>query len=188
MCSTQKSRNRSQTAPERPTNIPPSGTQTLGQAPGYTSPPSGTQTLGRTPSYTPQSSFPPISSPSSQPRHGDHPRGQPTPPGYNTVGHVRGLHTRYGYGHQESEHDVEYVSEELLSDKGILDGQSERYQMIAEVMKRNSSEYDSILDVCVCVCGRGTSNDCSCVLYDSIRCVCVGGVQAMTVVVCCMTP
>ncbi len=35
---------------------------------------------------------------------------------------------------------MEYVSEELLSDKGILDGQSERYQIIEEVMKRHSSE------------------------------------------------
>ncbi len=65
---------------------------------------------------------------------------------YNTIGHGKGW-SRHGYGHQESEHDVEYVSEELLSDKEVLDGQSERYQMIEEVMKRHSSEW-------VCVLGR----------------------------------
>ncbi|XP_064404629.1 mitogen-activated protein kinase kinase kinase 7-like isoform X2 [Halichondria panicea] len=123
-------RDRSKTVPERPTNIPPSSTNILGPT-GYTSPPSGTQTLGRYPGYTSQSSVPPTSSPSSQPRP------QPTPPGYNTIGHFRGQHGRYG--HQESEHEVEYVSEELLSDKGILDGQSERYQIIEEVMKRHSN-------------------------------------------------
>lgn len=114
-----QARDRSQTVPERPKQIP-----------------TGTQTLERPTGVSSQISFPPMSSSSpSYQSPQEHFQQSPHASGYNTIA-GRG---RHGYGHQESEHGVVFVSEDLLSDKDNLQGQSERYQMIAEVMKRHTS-------------------------------------------------
>ena len=65
-----------------------------------------------------------------------HKRQQTTPEGSVTM---RRVQSGRGLGHQESEYEEITVSEEFLSDTN-LQVQSERYQIIEEVMKRTTSE------------------------------------------------